>query len=197
MRWETGFAIAGLLFCTSMAAAAQSTAPSVSPAGEPNGQQGSVPPELTSPTDAPQGPTDFNPAPRRRGQVYSWLSFGSTFAYSQAYGNVNIGGGYLFPSGLAPNFELGLVFGNTPHYWTFRPGLTWYLPILPLLRPYVGAFYVHWIVSSGLPDQNGIGGRLGFSLGRFVTIGVTYDHGFDCTNGCNAWTPELSAGISL
>jgi len=52
-------------------------------------------------------------------------------------------------------------------------------------------------VGSGLPDQDGIGGRAGFSLGRVVTFGVTYDHMFGCNQNCDAWTPQISAGLSL
>ena len=98
--------------------------------------------------------------------------------------------------GIAPNVELGYAFGNSPTLWTLRPGVTWYMP-LPIVRPFVGAYYTHWFVGGGLPDQNGIGGRAGLSLGRVITLGVTYDHALGCSQNCDSWTPQISAGLSL
>ncbi|HWE22856.1 MAG TPA: hypothetical protein VG496_02845 [Myxococcales bacterium] len=129
-------------------------------------------------------------------RLYSWASVGTTFAYGQTYGSANVGAGILMKYGIAPNVEVGYAFGNTPTLWSVRPGVTWFLPS-PLFRPYVGTYYTHWFVGSGFPDQDGIGGRAGFSIGRAISLGVTYDHAFGCSVNCDAWTPQISAGVSF
>ena len=133
---------------------------------------------------------------RPPGQVYTWASVGSTFAYGHTYGSANVGMGYLLQNGIAPNVELGYAFGNSPTLWTLRPGVTWFMPV-PGVHPYVGAFYTHWFVGDGLADQNGVGGRAGLSLGRVLSLGVIYEHALGCTTNCDSWAPQLSAGYSF
>jgi hypothetical protein len=167
--------------------------------------QSSTPPPATSesaaepaPPPAPPPATVPTPAPQKRsGRLYSWGSVGTTFAYGQTYGSANLGVGWMMlPSGIAPNVEVGYAFGNSPTIWSVRPGITWYMP-LAVVRPYIGAYYAHWFVGSGLSDQNGIGGRAGFSVGRVLSLGVTYEHALGCSNYCDSWAPTISAGLSL
>ncbi len=166
-------------------AAAQSSAPT-----QPGPAQVPPPPATAAPAPAPA------PHPSQwSGKPYSWASFGTTFAYGQTYANANVGVGWLMRNGIAPNVEVGYAFGNSPTLWTLRPGVTWFMPI-PTIHPYVGAYYTRWFVGSGLPDQNGIGGRAGISLGRVLSLGVSYDHALGCDRNCDSWTPTLSAGIS-
>ena len=131
-----------------------------------------------------------------RGHPYTWASVGTTFAYGQTYGSANVGVGWLMRQGIAPNVELGYAFGNTPAVWTVRPGVSWYLPIA-VIRPYVGAYFTHWFVSDGYPDQNGVGARAGLSLGRVLALGVTYDHALGCSQNCDSWAPQISAGYAF
>jgi hypothetical protein len=129
-----------------------------------------------------------------RGKLYTWGSVGTTFAYGETYGSANLGVGYLMRRGLAPNVELGYAFGNSPTIWALRPGVTWFAP-LPL-SPYIGAYYTRWFVSD-LPDENGVGARLGVSLGRVLSLGVTYDRALNCSTNCDSWSPQISAGFSM
>jgi hypothetical protein len=99
-------------------------------------------------------------------------------------------------NGITPNVEASYMFGNSPTVWALRPGVTWFLPIR-VLSPYIGAYYTHWFVSGDQPDQDGVGGRAGFSLGRRISLGVTYDRALDCSSNCDIWTPMVSAGVSL
>lgn len=189
-------AVAALLLAFARVAAAQSSESPAQPAQVPPAD---APPAVTAPPPpapaAAPAPAPQEPA-QRKGRLYSWASIGTTFAYGQTYGSANAGVGYLMLHGIAPNVEVGYAFGNTPTLWSLRPGVTWYMPV-PVVRPYVGTYYTHWFVGSGFPDQDGIGGRAGFSLGRVVTFGVTYDHMFGCNQNCDAWTPQISAGLSL
>jgi hypothetical protein len=88
------------------------------------------------------------------------------------------------------------MFGNSPTLWAVRPGVTWYTSI-PVLKPYIGAYYAHWFVGGSQPDQDGVGGRLGVSIGRLLSLGVTYDHALGCDTNCDIWTPQVTAGLSL
>jgi hypothetical protein len=136
----------------------------------------------------PQGP---------RGRLYTWGAIGTTFTAGQTYANLTLGAGYLLlRSGLAPNLEVSYSFGETPTIWALRPGVTWYMQI-PVLHPYLGAYYARWFVGSGRPDENALGARGGISLGRFISLGVTYERVLDCSRSCDAWSPMVTAGASL
>jgi hypothetical protein len=149
------------------------------------------PPVAQQPAAAPAAPQ-----PSKRPPIYTWGSIGTTFAYDRTYASLNLGVGVLWKYGLTPNAEISYAFGNDPTLWTLRPGVTWFAP-LPMFQPYVGAFYTHWFVGSNLPDQNGVGGRAGLSIGRVISLGVTYDHALGCTTNCNVWTPQISASLSM
>jgi len=158
-----------LALALSGAALAQSQsaepAPEVPPAAEP---AASEPAPSTGPTvTSLPVPAPAQEESKRKAQVYTWLSGGTTFAYGQTYANLGLGVGWLTPSGIAPNAELGFSFGASPSIWTFRPGVTWFLPI-PVISPYIGAFYTRWFIGDTRPDQNGIGGRAGFSPRKII-----------------------------
>ena len=155
------------------------------------------PPAQQPPPPAPAAQAKPPPQEEKQGirsKIYTWGSVGATFAYGNTYGNLNLGAGYLMKHGLMPNAEASYNFGASPTFWTLRPGVTWFLPV-PRLHPYVGAYYTHWFVSSG-GDQNGVGGRAGFSMGP-VSLGVTYDRAFNCSKNCDVWTPIVGAGVSM
>ena len=171
-----------------------------SAAAQPMGSQEPAEPVTQAPPPPPPAAVSAPPKkaepPWWKGRIYSWASVGTTFAYDQTYGSANVGVGWLMRNGIAPNVEVGYAFGNSPTLWSLRPGVSWYLPI-PVVQPYIGAYYTHWFVGSGLPDENGIGGRAGFSLGRVLALGVTYDRALGCDRNCDSWTPTLSAGYSF
>jgi hypothetical protein len=130
-------------------------------------------------------------------RLHTWGSVGTTFAFDEVYGSLNAGVGYMLTSSLEPNVEVSYNFGAEPTLWVARPGVTWYVP-LPIMHPYVGAYYTHWFVSgAGTTDQDGVGARAGFSVGRVLSFGVTYDRALSCERNCDIWTPSISAGVSL
>jgi hypothetical protein len=171
----------------------------------------SVPTAQPVPTVAQPAPVVAPPAPPppqkaasaapaqpagKRGSLYSWGSVGTTFAYGETYGSANFGVGYLMRYGITPNAELGYAFGSSPSIWTLRPGVTWFLPV-PVLRPYAGAFYTRFFVGDDEPDRNGFGARLGISLGRLLSVGALYERALDCSENCDYWSPQISAGFSM
>ena len=186
-----------LLLALSGAAGAQSDpAPGTpAPAATVPSEPAALAPVPVTPAPAPATPARAEPKPPS-GRLYSWASVGTTFAYGQTYANANLGVGWLMRNGIAPNVELGYSFGGSPTIWALRPGVSWYLPIR-VIHPYIGAYFTHWFVGNGLSDQNGIGGRAGFSLGRVLSLGVTYDHAIDCSSNCDSWTPQIAAGYSF
>src|SRR5512138_1975194 len=90
-------------------------------------------------------------------------SGGVASMYNQTYVGLGARLGYDLGLGVTP--ELGAAYwtGGTPTIFELAPGVTWYMP-LPVIRPYVGAFYSHLFLGSGFPDQDALGGRAGISL---------------------------------
>jgi hypothetical protein len=184
---------------TAPAAAAPAAAP---PAATPPAQAAQAAPPAqpvpavatVPPPPPPQQAAAPVPAQPPRGRIYAWGSVGTTFAYGQTYGSANVGVGYLMKAGITPNAELSYAFGSSPTMWILRPGVTWFMPV-PRLNPYVGAYLTHWFVSDR-SDENGVGARAGFSLGRLISLGVTYDRALNCSKNCEIWSPQVSASIS-
>jgi len=182
------------------AVSAQETPPAQPPA---TGVSPSVPataPAETAPATAPAQPAPAaapaQPAPPRQRRFYTWGSIGTSFAYGNTYANASLGVGYRMPSGLTPNVELSYAFGESPTITSLRPGIIYYLP-LKRIQPYVGAHYTHWFVGGDWPDQDGVGGRAGVSIGRVLSLGVVYDRALDCDGDCDVWYPQVSAGVSF
>ena len=157
-------------------------------------------PAETAPATAPAQPAPAaapaQPAPPRQRRFYTWGSIGTSFAYGNTYANASLGVGYRMPSGLTPNVELSYAFGESPTITSLRPGVIYYLP-LKRIQPYVGAHYTHWFVGGDWPDQDGVGGRAGVSIGRVLSLGVVYDRALDCDGDCDVWYPQVSAGVSF
>jgi hypothetical protein len=197
-------ALAGALLALARTAEAQTSgqpAPASPPPALPaDGAVVPVTPETTAqPAPPPAQPAAAGPAQPQgpRGKLYTWGAIGTTFTAGHTYANLTAGAGYyLLRNGLAPNLEVSYSFGETPTIWALRPGLTWYMQ-LPVIHPYLGAYYARWIVGSGQPDQNAVGARGGISLGRFISLGATYERVLDCSRNCDAWAPMITAGASM
>jgi hypothetical protein len=103
--------------------------------------------------------------------------------------------GYELALGLTADLEGQYWAGQSPQLGKIAPGLTWYTPY----RVYAGAYYARWIVGSGLPDQDAVGGRAGITLASagpaIVAAGVAYEHALDCSSNCDSWWPEASIGV--
>jgi hypothetical protein len=127
-------------------------------------------------------------------------SAGVGSAYGQTYFEVGGRLGYDIGFGVTPEVALLFWNGSTPNFVELAPGITWYLP-LPVVRPYVGAFYAHDFVSAGFPDQDALGIRGGiglFGLGPlYVTIGAAYERRLSCPSDCDTWWPEATAGFNF
>jgi hypothetical protein len=178
---------------TPAAAAAAQPPPPAQPAPAAQPPPAQAAPQPAKPAASAAAPTQQGP----RGKLFTWGAVGTTFTAGHTYANLTLGAGYyLLQSGLAPNLEVSYSFGETPTIWAVRPGLTWYMQI-PVLHPYLGAYYARWLVGNGQPDQNAVGARAGVSLGRFISLGATYERVLDCSRNCDAWAPMITAGASM
>lgn len=125
---------------------------------------------------------------------------GMTSTFNQTY--FTLGGrlGYDVAFGLTPEIGASWWTGGTPSIFSLSPGVTWYMP-LPLVRPYVGAFYSHDFMSGGFPDQDALGARGGLALlgagPLSVNVGVAYKRQMSCAASCDTWWPEATAGIQF
>jgi hypothetical protein len=183
--------IASLLLWSSNVAAAEPLALSI-PAAMPR-DAGAAAEAMVGEADTSSGESSKQAAPARH-QVYVWATTGPTFAYDKAFWSASVGAGYHIQAGLAPNVELAHTFFNSPTMWILRPGITWFVPVP--FHPYIGGYFMHWFVNGGA-DRSGIGFRAGFSLGPIVSLAITYDHAISCGLHCDAWTPEISAGVAF
>lgn len=132
------------------------------------------------------------------------LRLGASAGVGRAYGQTyyEVGGrlGYDLGFGVTPEIGLAYWGGATPTFYQLSTGLTWYFP-LPVLRPYLGGFYAHDFVSSGFPDQDGVGVRGGIGLlgagPLSINVGIAYERRLSCPADCDTWWPEASVGIAF
>ncbi len=145
---------------------------------------------------ADDGSSDENAPSHHHLRVAAMAGAGS--AFGQTY--------FLFGARLGYELALGLELDLEGQWWTgaspglgkIAPGLIWYAP-LPLIRPYVGAFYAHWFVGSGLGDQDALGWRAGLQVASAgpasVDIGFAYERLLSCAANCDSWWPEATASV--
>ncbi len=125
---------------------------------------------------------------------------GVGWARGNTYYSIGGGIGEQLALGLEPGVDGTYWGGSTPSFFKLSPRLTWYLPI-PLVAPYVGAYYAHWFVGSGFPDADSVGGRAGLallSLGPVsVRVGFAYERVLSCSAQCDSYGPEASIGLGF
>jgi hypothetical protein len=94
--------------------------------------------------------------------------------------------------------------GADPHVYKLTPSVQYVLHQVPVVKPYIGAFYRRTYVEN-LPDINSAGGRAGAYLqaGRsaYVGAGVVYESYLDCSKTvyreCTSTYPEVSFTIAF
>ncbi len=147
----------------------------------------------------PAAPAAEAPPAKEARRWRASVMVGAGSANGQGYFVVGGSLGYALALGLVLSVDGQWWTGQSPDLGKIAPGLTWYAPIP--FHPYVGAYYAHWFVSSGLADQDALGGRAGISLAStgpaFVAFGLAYEHVLSCSTDCDSWWPELSAGVAF
>ena len=180
----------------SVSLAQASPAPEAAPATTP--APPIVPPAATpSPPRAP--PATLPPAPEpprwRVGAVV-----GAGWAFGQQYFLAGASVGYRAVAGLELGLDATGWFGETPSILKLSPRLTYAVPV-GNTTPYAGVYYARWMLGSGYPDADAIGGRVGIfqyaGRGGGFGVGVAYEHLLDCSGECDSWSPELLAAFSF
>ena len=132
------------------------------------------------------------------------VTAGTGYAFDETYFVAGLGVSHYVIDGL----NLGLFFeswtGSDPSVYKLTPSVQYVLYQIPVVKPYIGAFYRRTYVES-LPDINSAGGRAGAYLqaGRnaYVGAGVVYESYLDCNKTvyreCASTYPEVSFTIAF
>ena len=129
---------------------------------------------------------------------------GNTYSDGESYLLVGVGFGYYFLHGLQLGIDSDLWLLGSPTIWNVSPELRYVLQTEGHVHPYVGTFYRHAFVFD-LPDQDSIGGRLGFyartGRGAFIAAGAVYERWLSCDEdtfrSCDNLYPELSFALTF
>jgi hypothetical protein len=157
----------------------------------------SMDPEVEPPPEPPATPLD-------RGKFSLGVSGGWQNQLGHRYFAIGGALGYFVLDG----FEVGLgavqSLGDGPWISKLTPSLRYIAQ--PLLRhspivPYVGVFYNHWFIGSGLADVDTLGTRGGFVYvsGRAILgLGVVYEREVSkCVMDCSSVYPDVTISVSL
>ena len=114
------------------------------------------------------------------------------------------GAGYYLVDGLELGLEGEYWIGADPSISKLSPQARYVLWFVPVLKPYVGAFYRHVFVGSPYDDIDSIGTRAGAFWvsggGSYFGGGVVYEQLVKgCPEGweCASWYPELMISLSF
>lgn len=133
------------------------------------------------------------------GRMHFAVSGGTGHAFDQTYFVLGLGASYYVIDGLNIGVFAESWSGADPHLYKLTPSLQYVFYQVPVVKPYVGAFYRR-TYTSGLADADSAGGRAGgyVAAGRnaYVGAGVVYESYIDCNKAvyrsCSSTYPEVS-----
>jgi hypothetical protein len=157
------------------------------------------------PPPPPAAETAKERGPFSRGRLEVSGLIGTTFLDHRSYLILGVGVGYYLVDGL--NVALGgsLWLLDSPTAGTLTPSVTYVLHMVPLLKPYVGGFFRHYIVGSNVSDFNSLGVRFGVNLvpahsRSYFGLGAVYEGVLSCdtkVRNCDGIYPELTFAVSI
>lgn len=104
-------------------------------------------------------------------------------AFNNNYAVLGVSASYDVLDGLSLGASAQKWLGSSPGIMSVSPFLQYQLNILPIVHPYVGAFYKHTNVD-GLPGINSVGTRAGIELwsgmGASFNVGVVHESYRNC-----------------
>jgi hypothetical protein len=139
-----------------------------------------------------------------KGRTGFVVSGGTGYAFDQSYFVLGLGLTYYVIDGLNVGLFAESWSGNDPHFYKVTPSVQYVFYQVPVVKPYVGAFYRRTYFSS-LPDINSVGGRAGayIAAGRnaYIGGGVVYESYLDCNKSiyrsCSETYPEISFTLAF
>lgn len=129
---------------------------------------------------------------------------GRGYAFNSDYLIVGVGAGYYLLDGVGIGLSYESWSGSGPSINKISPSVQ-YVPYWDsALRPYVGGFYRHAVIS-GLPSINSLGVRAGVYFASnsrsVIGAGLAYESYLDCQSAiyssCNETYPEISIIFSF
>ncbi|MEI9935749.1 MAG: hypothetical protein WDO69_00860 [Pseudomonadota bacterium] len=165
----------------------------------------SEPGEVAPPpqTDQPEPPAPRGPFSAHSVRLTLLLGTGST--RTDTYFIIGGGVGYFLVDGLEVGADYEAWLFAKPVLQRLSPEARYVFHMVPVIKPYIGAFYRHTFVSD-YDDLNSVGGRAGIYYvprsGRiWIGGGAVYERTLDCTSSefvdCDSVYPEISIGVSL
>jgi len=160
---------------------------------------------LASSTEPPpKPPSPAGPFARGRLRVGGMIGFSTAVGggTSRSWFILGVGAGYYVLDGLEPHADTTFWIGD-PFLATLTPGIRYVFHMVPMVKPYVGAFYRHYFVDGPLGDTDSIGGRAGvnFMVNDFsyVAGGLVYEHFLDEDLFAEAdqFYPEIMISVSF
>lgn len=192
--------VIGLCVASAFAAVAES-APAQDDGSAPLSSE-AAPAAVVPPATQPRPLRDA--LPFRQGAVAVTLTLASGFREDNSYLILGVGLGYYILNGLELGLDGSVWVFDSPTIGMVTPQAKYVFGFVPVIKPYVGAFYRQYIVGSGIDDFDSAGGRAGIYLvpgsSASIGIGVVYEHLIDCKDRilpCDAWYPEGTIAVSF
>jgi hypothetical protein len=139
-----------------------------------------------------------------RGRISVTGGTGSSF--DDDYFDIGAGVGYNVADGLELALNWDVWLGGDPTVNRLAPGVNYTFAMIPVVKPYLGAFYRHAFVPD-FSDVDYLGGRAGIYLvppaGRLsISGGAAYERVLDCGDGfrftdCDSFYPEIAFNLAL
>jgi len=140
-----------------------------------------------------------------KGSIGLSVMVGSASAGSRDYLIIGAGVSYYVIDGLSLGLDGEVWLLEDPTVYTLTPQARYVFHFVPVVKPYLGAFYRHYFLSGDFDDIDSIGARLGAYIvpgaGSYVGLGAVYETQLGCEDGafrdCDGWYPEITLGFAL
>jgi hypothetical protein len=159
------------------------------------------PPAASEPLQKPPRPDTL---PFQQGAVGLALTVATAFEGDNEYLILGGGLGFYVANGFQIGIDGALWVFDSPTIGTVTPKVEYVLSPIPIIKPYLGGFFRHYIVGDGRDDFQSAGGRAGAYIvpgdAAYFGFGALYEHQLDCGRRvipCDQWYPEITVAVSF
>jgi hypothetical protein len=180
-------------------------APPPPPPPPPKEEVAAAPPPPAEPAPKPDESDGRERGPFAAHRLRLSLLVGTGSSSRDTYLILGAGLGYYLVSGLELGLDYEAWIGGEPVIQRVSPGVRYVMHFIPVIKPYVGAFYRHAFIVD-YEDLDSVGARAGliFAPARaHVTIGggAVYERLLGCTAtslvDCDTVYPEVTIGVAF